>query len=378
MKNISINIIVFAIFFLTACGKEQEQQEVLTQSTANNSLSQSEFDKMGLELGQLQKISISEHINVNGIVDVPPENIAEVSYPLNGFIKTLGHNILEGKFVQKGYALATIQSMELIQLQQDYLEYYNQRTFLAQDLERQKAMNAENAGSKKALQEAENKYKVNQSMIASYEAKLRLLSLDPSKIQSGELVQAVAVRAPFSGYIQKVHIHTGTNFTPDNVLFEMISKNHLHVELKVFEKDAHKLKKGQKVSFHSAGILEDLEGEVFLVGQSFESDSKAINVHVHIPNSKLEQQLTPGQYLTGAIHVDSRDVLALPESALLREEGRMYIYEAVSISDGTYNFNKKTITIGTIQNEMVEIVSPTDLKEVVIKKVTFLAGGFEE
>lgn len=379
MKNTTYILSLLGLFTLLSCETEvtTNTPEITTENTGI-SISDSEFQKMGLELGQLQKIAISETIKANGMVDVPPENIAEVSYPMSGFIKTLGHNILEGKYVKKGGTLATIQSMELIQLQQDYLAFYNQRTFLAQELERQNALNADNAGSKKALQEAQNNYKVNQSMIASYEAKLQLLSINPSTIQNGELISSVSIRAPFSGYIQKVNVHTGTNFTADNVLFEMISTSHLHVELKVFEKDAFKIKKGQKVIFNGSSLGERVVGEVFLVGQAFENESKAINVHVHIPNAQQEQGLTPGQYLTGTVYIDSREVLALPEAALLREEGQTYVFQSNLQADGSYAFDKKVVSLGTLQDGMVEILSPSDIKDVVIKKVTFLAGGFEE
>lgn len=381
MKNINTYVYSFCcLLLLNACGNAEKSTEELDSSHPAGilNISQEQFDKMGLALGDMQTIDMSETISANGLVDVPPENIAEVSFPTNGFVKTLTHNVLPGKYVSKGTVLATAQSMEVIQLQQDYLEKYTLRNFLAQEWERQKALNAEDAGAKRKLQEAESNYKVNQAMISGLEAKINLLGLPLNQIQQGAISNLLSIRAPFSGFIQKVNIHTGSNFSPNNVLFELISKDHLHVELKVFEKDAFKLKEGQPVNFNDPKIGGKVMGKVFLVGKNFESDSKAVNVHVHLSDEKAEQMLIPGQYLNGYIQMDSRKVSALPEAAILREGDENYVFVQKGNGKEQKSFLKTKVEIGATQDGMVEIISPVMLRNVVVDRVSFLAGGSEE
>jgi membrane fusion protein, heavy metal efflux system len=382
MKNIfQINTAICIALLALSCSSSETEQVVDTQGPATSETIQintSQFEKMGLVLGNMESTTISEAISANGMVDVPPENIAEVSYPTNGFIKTLTHNVLPGKYVTKGSVLATAQSMEVIQLQQDCLEKYNLRLFLAQELERQKAMIAENAGAQKLLQQAEGNYKVNQSLINSFEAKLNLLGLPIEKIRNGEITQQIGIRAPFSGFVQKVNVHTGTNFSPNDVLFELISKEHLHVELKVFEKDANKVKEGQTVVFNDPKIGGIVEGKVFLVGKNFESDTKAINVHVHLSDEKAEQMMIPGQYLNGKIMTDSRQAMTLPEAAVIKEGERSYVFVQKSKEGENLSFEKIEVSSGNNQNGLVEILSPQNLVNVVLSKVNFLAAGFEE
>lgn len=381
MKNISKPISAFLILLaFSACTNSGAIVEESTSKSASESIkiSSAQFKKMGLELGDLQTINIAESIAANGMVEVPPENIAEVSYPTNGFIKTLTHNVLPGKYVSKGAVLATAQSMEIIQLQQDYLEKYTQRNFLAQELERQKALVLDDAGAKRKLQEAESNYKVNQAMVSTLEAKMNLLGLPITSIQNGTITNLINIKAPFAGYVQKVNIHTGSNFTPTDVLFELISKEHLHVELKVFEKDAYKLKEGQTVLFNDAKIGGSVQGKVFLIGKNFEEESKAINVHVHLGDEKAEQLLIPGQYLNGQIQTQTRQSKALPESAILRDGEDFYVFIQVQIQGEEVSFNKLKVEIGSTQNGMVEILSPLDIRNVVIQKVNFLNSGLEE
>jgi hypothetical protein len=131
---------LFLLTFLTACQTPTEEAtaEVAVQDENVKTITAAQYKNMGLEIGDVQSVELAETIAVNGMVDVPPENVAMVSLPVTGFVKTLTHNVLPGKYVRKGSVLATAQSMEAVQLQQDYLEKFTQNDFLSKELERQK------------------------------------------------------------------------------------------------------------------------------------------------------------------------------------------------------------------------------------------------
>ncbi|MDP5139129.1 MAG: efflux RND transporter periplasmic adaptor subunit [Spirosomaceae bacterium] len=334
---------------------------------------------MGLEIGEFTTVQLTEAISANGMVDVPPENVAMVSLPVSGFVKTLTHNVLPGKYVKKGSVLATAQSMEAVQLQQDYLEKFTQTEFLQTELERQQALAAEDASSKRKLQEAESNLRINKAMLSAFAAKLQIIGVSVAKLQQGKLTTTLPVLAPLSGFVKTVHINTGSNFTPQDVLFELVSKQHLHVELKVFEKDAFKVKEGQTVVFNDPKIGGRVEGKVFLVGKVFEADSKAINIHVHLSNEAAEQRLIPGQFLAAKIQTDNRTASVLPESAISREDGNTFVYVLDNQNAEAVSFKKIAVQTGTVQDGKIEILSPATLQNVVLNKVTFLAGmGGEE
>ncbi|MFT7086393.1 MAG: cobalt-zinc-cadmium efflux system membrane fusion protein [Vicingaceae bacterium] len=269
--------------------------------------------------------------------------------------------------------------MEAVQLQQDYLEKFTQNDFLSKELERQKTLAAEDATAKRKLQEAESNYRVNNALLSAFSAKLRIMGIPLAKLQKGEIITTLPVLAPLSGYVKAVHIYTGSNFTPQDVLFELVSKQHLHVELKVFEKDAFKVKEGQTVVFNDPRIGSRVEGKIFLVGKVFEADTKAINIHVHLGNEAAEQRLIPGQFLSAAIQTDNRTASVLPESAISREDGNTFVYILDKQNAEAVTFKKVAVQTGTVQDGKVEVISPTELKNVVLTKVTFLAGmGGEE
>jgi cobalt-zinc-cadmium efflux system membrane fusion protein len=374
-------LVILCSFFIFSC---QHSEELITESATAKPvenlviISDAQYKNMGLELSDLAVSEMAEIIDVNGMVDVPPENVAMVSLPVTGFVKTLTHNVLPGKYVKKGSVLATAQSMDAVQLQQDYLEKFSQKKFLQEELERQQTLAAQDATAKRKLQEAESNLRVNEAMLNAFAAKLKIIGVSVAKLQRGEFVTTLPILAPISGYVKTVYINTGTNFTPADVLFELISKQHLHVELKVFEKDAFKLKGGQTVVFNDPRIGGKVEGKVFLVGKTFDADTKSINVHVHLSNEAVEQLLIPGQYLNAKIQTDSRLINVLPEAAISREGGKTFVYILDNKKGKSVSFKKVAVEIGVIQDGEVEIISPLNLQNVVVSKVTFIAGMGEE
>ena len=62
---------------------------------------------------------ISAVLKLNGIIEVPPQNMIAVSVPLGGYLQST--HLLEGMKVKKGEIIATLEDQQYIQIQQDYL-----------------------------------------------------------------------------------------------------------------------------------------------------------------------------------------------------------------------------------------------------------------
>jgi cobalt-zinc-cadmium efflux system membrane fusion protein len=99
---------------------------------------------------------------------------------------------------------------------------------------------------------------------------------------------------------------------------------------------------------------------------------------VHLSNEAVEQLLIPGQYLNAKIQTDSRLINVLPEAAISREGGKTFVYILDNKKGKSVSFKKVAVEIGVIQDGEVEIISPLNLQNVVVSKVTFIAGMGEE
>ena len=359
-----------------ACSKNaetvSENSDTPSANTEDILISTTQLSHLSLDLQDASYTSFAKEITATGMVDVPPENVAKVSAVLNGTIQSMTHNVLPGKYVKKGSILAVAESMELVQLQQDYLEAYLKQELLNQELSRQKELDTQGAGVPRKLQEATSQWKLNKATTDALAAKLQIANVNLNNLKAGKITNKLYIVAPLSGYVKEVMINTGSNFQPGMVLFELISKEHLHVELKVFEKDAPQLKEGQKVNFDINGLK--TTGSIFLIAKAFDSASKSINAHVHFDSESAEQQLTPGQTLTGSIQIDAAQVLVIPESAVLREPDGTYVLILKEKTDAGSTFQKTKVEIGSTKNGLCELISPATLKNVVTKNVTLAAS----
>src|SRR5690606_6665576 len=92
-----------------------------------------------------------------------------------------------------------------------------------------------------------------------------------------------------------------------------------------YEKDLGKVRAGQNVRFVlTKQDNTEITGKIFSIGQSFENDSKAVAVHVDLDNDKLK--LIPGMYVNGLIDIGASLVNALPTDAVIKAEGKEFIF----------------------------------------------------
>jgi membrane fusion protein, heavy metal efflux system len=356
-KILGLNLALLLFVFSCKSKNQTTETDVVEQPEAANTIvyAKNRFDKLPIKIGKISSQFISEQISATGLVDVPPENMASVSFVIGGSIKSLTHNILPGKYVKKGSVLAVGQSIEFLQIQDDYLQSFTKSELLIQEYTRQKSLAEEDAGAKRKLQEAENNLKLNKAMLVGLEAKLRLIGVNIEVLKKGKILPVFNIYSPINGYIKTANVSTGKNFTTSDVLFEIVNNDHLHVELKVFDKDGSKVREGQTVVFDTKDGKKAI-AKIFLVGKNFEADTKTLNIHVHFEDETFEHQLILGQSLNGKILIGKKQALILPESAIRREENGNYIYEIKTSNAKEIILNKRKIKIGLSQNGFVEIL----------------------
>lgn len=135
----------------------------------------------------------------------------------------------------------------------------------------------------------------------------------------------MAVTAPILGYVTEINITLSSSAEPGKPLLTIVDNSKLHVDLLVYEKDLSKVKPGQTVRFVLTNQDNtEITGKVFNISQSFENDTKSVAVHADIVNPG--HKLIPGMYVNALIDVGTHQVEALPVEAVVRAEGREYIF----------------------------------------------------
>ncbi len=339
------------IFFLSSCSKPIPKQEETKETLADVvTLSSEQMKNAHIILGNFDQTQLSEDVKANGMVDVPPMNMASVSVPINGYVKQT--STLPGSLVRKGGVLAVINSMDYVQMQQDYLQTLSRLKLSEQELDRQTVLSQEEVGAKKKLQQAEADVSFAKASIKGLELKLQMIGCQIDNLRKGNINATVNVVAPIDGFIKTTNLAIGKNVLPSDVLFEITGNAHKHLELKVFEKDINKIKIGQKIVIENPAFPNnDMTATVFLVGKNVDTDTKSINIHAHLSSEKVEEKLTVGQYVNTRILTGNRSARTLPEDAIVRRGEGGFIF--VQTKENT--FQQIPVKIGLSEKGNLEV-----------------------
>lgn len=323
MNKQYINILFSLLFAGIGLSCEKKAAEEQTEVVSAIQLTDEQKQNAGITFGQLEEKELPQEVSCNGLVDVPPISLASISLPISGYIKSTTE-LLPGKKVAKGEVLATIASLEYIQMQQDYLQASSQLALLSGEKSRQQVLTNEEVGSKKKLQQAEADLGNLQAQQKGLALKLELLGCDMKALASGSISSTIKVKAPIEGFIQKVDISIGKYINPTDVIATMVGVNHKHVELKVFEKDLVNLKIGQSIKIEAEG--NSSVGKVFLVGKQVDLETRTTSVHGHFNNETEEAKFTVGQFVNAKILVNNVKMLTIPQAGFARVGKGGFIY----------------------------------------------------
>lgn len=368
--KIALFSLVFILFSCSdkAKNKVESSGEEIIENQNQITVTQEQFDYLQMTLGSMEEKSFPLKINVNGMIDVPPENRAVVSATMGGYIKTTPYLI--GDQVKKGQVLVTLENPEFVSLQQQYLEVHEQLSYLKAEYERHKIMQAEQITSKKNFLKAESEYR---SAVAKHEGlkkQLIMLHISPEKVEAGNITSTVAITAPISGSITKVNVSKGAYVSPASSILEIIDNDHIHLELSVFEKDIMKISKGQPIEFkipEASGNT--FKAQVHLVGTAIE-ENRTIKIHGHLDDESGAKFLT-GMFVEAQIISDNVMGNALPNNAIIVVDEVPFVLVLDKNENNTYYFNKKEVSINGSYEGYTLIENASDFE----KTSNFLTKG---
>jgi cobalt-zinc-cadmium efflux system membrane fusion protein len=338
------------ILLLSACGGKQTTDETAVTAASDNkvTLTALQLKNAGISTAKIEQKEISSILKVNGKVDVPPQNMVSISVPLGGYLKTT--QLLPGMHVNKGDVIAVMEDQQYIQLQQDYLTAKARIGFLENEYLRQKELNQTQASSDKVYQQAEADYRSQRVLITSLAEKLKLAGINTDKINETNISRSVNIYSPISGYVSRVNVNIGKYVSSTEVLFELINPVDIHLALKVFEKSLDKLFIGQKViAYTNNNPDKKYPCEILLIGKDLSMEG---NTEVHCHFEEYDKTLVPGTYMNAEIEVKNNKAFALPSDAVVRFEGKQYVYKAI----GNNQFEMMEVTVGGSEEGFTEII----------------------
>jgi len=351
MKNLFYIYILFTLFILLffACNGNKNSTEIKKEARTYNkvNLTEEQIKISGIKSGNFQEKEISETLKVNGIIDVPPQNLVSLSIPLGGYLSYT--KLLPGMHIFKGEIIAEMEDQQYIQLQQEYLTSKTKLEYLQNEFNRQEILSKSNATSSKVFELATSDFKSQKILVKSFAEKLKLIGINPEKLNENTISKSINIFSPIDGYVSKVNVNIGKYVSPTDVLFELINPSDIHLALTIFENDINKLSIGQTLfAYNNQKSPKKYKCEIILIGKDFGSD-KSINVHCHF--EEYDKTLLPGMFMNAEIELKSKASKALPNQSIVSYEGKNYIF----FIEKDKSFTMEEVKLGNSENGFTEV-----------------------
>lgn len=321
---------------LAACSSKPAAEAEAAPAGAHL-LSPAELARLDLRPDSVQLLPLARTLDVPGKVTVLSRSQANLSAQLPGVVQYLHAH--EGERVRAGDALITVQSLELVQLQRDYLVAQAEATYLNAELERQQALMAARVGAEAERQQVVARH---QQAVARYKAlneQLKLLGLNPAAYadaQQATIVSSYVIRAPLGGYVFKLPATLGMTVRVGEALIHVINLNDLHADLHLSEQDVQGVKEGMAVELRfTSGQVPLTRGRIEYLSRAMDPTERTVVAHVHI---------TPpaGYYVLPEMSVRARIALpaqqlepTLPAAAMVLEDSVAVVYALETTPQGT-------------------------------------------
>lgn len=364
--------IIGSCLFSSCDNGKKDENSTLADSThvgaAEIKLTDAQIMAIGIELGTVSYRNLKTALKVNGRLELPPQNKAQVSVLVGGIVKEIP--VMEGQFVNKGQTLAILENAEFLQTQLEYLENKSSLEFLKAEFERQTELQKDNINATKTLQQSKSNYNTSIAKNNLFMEKLKLFGVNPADISPEKIKSSFHIAAPIAGYIKRINLFIGKFSEPNVPQFEIVDNRFLHIDLTIYEQDVAKVREGQQLNF---SIINDPHSThtatIFSVNKAFEDNSQAVIAHAKIKD--VDDNLLPGMFIEARIQLNDYKSMALPEAAIVSNGEEHFIY----VENEKNTFRQVQIKTGTTDMGYTEI-TPTenisDSEKVVVNGAYYL------
>ena len=322
---ISLTFILSVLIALLSCNggkranEESKKVEIIPENIVE--MREDQVKLANIETGAFEMRFLSSSLKVNGMVTVAPQNLATICAPMGGFVKSIA--LMPGSSVGKGQTLVVVENQEFVDIQQNYLEAKNKFEFAESEFKRHSELYKDDVYSQQNVQQVTAEYKNLKAQVKALEQKLALIGINPANLHEDDISLSITLVSPIAGYVKTVNVNLGKFVTSTDVLFEIENSDKLLLQLTLFEKDADKVAKGQRIRFFINNETEQHEAVIYQTGKSVNAD-RTYTVYASV-TGKCKNVL-PGMYVNAIIETSGNKVIALPSDAVVSFDDKDYVF----------------------------------------------------
>ena len=185
-----------------------------------------------------------------------------------------------------------------------------------------------------------------------------------TKVKAGDIVAKLknrTIRAPFDGVIGKRNFSDDINVSESSVVIDIEDASFLFIDVDVPEVFAPFVKKGLGVDVRFSGNKEKIyKGSVDSIASKIDVSNRSLRLRVKLQNSNSE--ILPGALMEVAIKYNERDSLGIPDTSVILEGNKVYIYKV----DDKNVTTRVEVIVGNRSQGYLEVKSGLNKGDIVV------------
>jgi Cu(I)/Ag(I) efflux system membrane fusion protein len=265
--------------------------------------------RMGLELGTVEKRTLSREINTSARIVADETRLHHVTVKVNGWVNELNAAVT-GQEVQEGQPLFTFYSPDLLSAQQEYVT-------------------ALETAARLTPASDEDTRKGATDLVDSARRRLELWDVSEDQIWRLETTRNVqkyiTIYAPMSGVVIERNISAGHNITAGEVLMTIADLTQVWGDADIYQSDLPYVHVGMPLQL-SLPYWPDkvFHGTVIFVSPTLDPETRTLHARLEIPNP--QSFLRPGMYGDATLDYSLGQKLSIPADAVMFSGKQSYAF----------------------------------------------------
>ena len=306
---------------------------------------------LGVRLTTVEEQNVSRTLRTSGVVTADETRIAHVHVKTAGWVEEVYANFV-GQLVQRGQALFTVYSPDLVATQQEYLI-------------------AKRGQQQLGHSQYDEVAKSSQSLMDSARERMKLWDLTDKQIanldRTGEVSKTITIYSPVSGFITDRKAFPHTSASGDTDLYTIADLSHVWVTADIFEADLPYVKVGQKAVIHFPYAPgKTIVGRVGYSYPVLDPTTHTAKIRIDVANPGMV--LKPNMLADVELTIDYGRHLVVPAEAVLNS-GTM---QTVFFSRDDTTFEPRMVTMGATVDGKTIITSGVKKGETIVESGNFL------
>ncbi|WP_105265128.1 efflux RND transporter periplasmic adaptor subunit [Pseudoalteromonas sp. T1lg76] len=293
---------------------------------------------LGVRTAPVQVKTMQTNISTVGYVQYDEDELIHIHPRVDGWIEKL-YVKAAGNPVDKGQALYTLYSPQLVNAQEEFLI---------------------------ALKHSSG------SLAVAARERLKALHMSSEFIdeleRTGKVRQTVTFYSPQQGVVDGLQVREGFYVQPGTTLMSIAKLDQVWVEAEVFERDADVIKKGLPVSMTLDYLpSKEWHGVVDYVYPTLNSQTRTLRVRLKFDNPGY--LLKPNMFAQVSLQAEQTgNTMVVPKESVIRTGQQ----DRVVLDFGDGQFKSVAVTLGRVGENEVEILTGLEEGDVVVTSAQFL------